>query len=97
MKKHNVNQPLEWYEAEIKAKGSVTLHGDWHHEFNYDRFVARWKAAVGEAILAFDYDKVSKSPGLLPFFFETVGASPEIVAASAELPPLNTRKAALRD
>ncbi len=93
MKNHNVDRPLEWYESEIRAKGSVTVHGDWHHEFNYDRFVSRWKDAVGDAILAFDYDEVSKKPGLLPFFFEKVGASAEIVAASLNLPPLNIRKA----
>jgi hypothetical protein len=90
---HGVDKSLEWFEAEIEAKGSITVHGDWHHEFDYGRFVSRWKRAVGDSILVFSYDEVAKNPGLLPFFFETIGASAEIVAASANLRPLNTRNA----
>ncbi len=93
LRKQDVDRPLEWFEAEIKARGSITVHGDWHHEFDYDRFVSKWREAVGDAIVAFSYDKVSKNPGLLPFFFERIGASSEIVAASANRPPLNVRKA----
>jgi hypothetical protein len=94
LKKQDIDRPLEWFEAEIKAKGSITVHGDWHYEFDYDRFVAKWKAAVGDAVLTFSYDEASRNPGLLPFFFETIGASSEIVAASGDTPLLNIRKAA---
>jgi hypothetical protein len=92
--KHNVDKSIEWFEAEIKAKGSITVHGGWHHEFDYDRFVAKWKSAVGDAIVAFNYDEVSKHPGLIPFFFEKIGAPAEIVTASANLPLLNRSEAA---
>ena len=93
MKKQDIDQPLEWFEAEIEAKGSIIVHGDWRYEFDYDRFVSKWRAAVGDLVLTFSYDDVSKNPGLLPFFFARIGASAEIVAASGDRPPLNIRKA----
>jgi hypothetical protein len=94
LKKEDVDKPLEWFEAEIKAKGAITVHGDWYYDFDYDRFISQWKAAVGNNILRFDYDEASKKPGLLPFFFEAIGASREIVAASVGGPKMNIRKTA---
>jgi len=93
LKKQDIDQPLEWFEAEIKAKGAIIVHGDWRYEFDYDRFVSKWRAAVGDSVLTFSYDDVSKNPGLLPFFFARIGASAEIVGASGDRPPLNIRKA----
>jgi hypothetical protein len=87
-----VDKSLEWFETEAKSNGSVTVHGDWYFEFDYNRFVSKWREAVGDAIAAFSYNEVSKNPGLLPFFFQAVGASAEIVAVSANWPTLNIRK-----
>jgi hypothetical protein len=88
----DVDKSLGWFETEAKSNGSVTVHGDWYFEFDYDRFVTKWRGAVGDAIAAFSYDEVAKNPGLLPFFFQAVGASAEIVAVSANWPTLNIRK-----
>jgi hypothetical protein len=91
LKKEGVDKPLEWFEAEIKANGAITVHGDWYYDFDYDRFVSQWQAAVGDNILRFDYDEATQKAGLLPFFFETIGASREIVEASAAMPKKNVR------
>ena len=97
LKTYDVDKPLEWYETEIRANGAVTVHGDWRYDFDYDRFVLQWRKVVGDAISAFSYDKVTINPGLLPFFFERIGASSELIAASANSPKLNVRKAAVVD
>ncbi|THD47996.1 MAG: hypothetical protein E7774_03690 [Bradyrhizobium sp.] len=92
LKKQAIDEPLDWFESEIREHRRILVNGDWYYDFDYDRFLNNWKAAVGESVLAFDYDRACASPGLLPFFFETVGASKEVIAASGSSPRLNISK-----
>ncbi len=89
----DVHMPFEWFENEFRTKGYILVNGDWYYELNYPRFTRNWQEIAGSKLSAFSYEDASKHPGLLPFFFEYIGASPGIVKASAKRPKLNKRAA----
>jgi hypothetical protein len=91
LKKDKVEEPFEWFLNEYNTKGYILVHGDWYYDLDAGRFAKEWRDIVGPNVLVVNYDEVSKNPGLLPFFFKSIGASAKIVEASANMPRLNRR------
>jgi hypothetical protein len=96
LKKHGVNNPYDWFCKEVQTKKCILVNKDWYYEFDNRRFVEDWTKIVGPSLMTYDFDEVIKSPGLLPFFLDLVGASAEIVNQGARAKKLNTRWSYIR-
>lgn len=67
--KHGVEISFGRFLREIFLRGSVTVHGCWHFEFDYARFLRRWPSR--HPIRPFAYEQPG---GVLPAFLDLIGA-----------------------
>jgi hypothetical protein len=89
--KHGLKDSFSSFQQFIRDEGYFEFKKRWHFEFNYIRFVERWKEITSARVDVISYDFASKNGQLLPTFLSHVNASPHIKELSLHAPRLNTR------
>ncbi len=87
--KHGLSCSYDFFAGVCNRERCFVTHGDWRFELDPRRLVQSWRTATGATLEVFSYDDAATGRGVLPAFWQIVGASEDIQATSATAPRMN--------